>query len=143
MQKLTNGLWVECNEEDLLVGDTYRINVGGGWEQKKYPKQDLDPIIVTVTLSKYKCLLGDSVEYSINFSEPLTVDQIVPISVTDRNGDHVTNIGCSVNNGVSSGSFTMTETGDFTVTNESINYHSSSIPVKLKIDKEFWLRVYQ
>lgn len=36
MQKLVNGVWTDCAEEDLTVGEQYRISVGGGWEQKAY-----------------------------------------------------------------------------------------------------------
>jgi len=37
MQKLINAVWVDCTEEDLAVGDIYRIPVGdGGWQQQTY-----------------------------------------------------------------------------------------------------------
>jgi len=37
MQKLVNGVWIDCTQEDLNVGDDYRISVGdGGWQQQKY-----------------------------------------------------------------------------------------------------------
>ena len=37
MQKLIDGVWVDCTEEDLIVGDVYRITVGnGGWQQQTY-----------------------------------------------------------------------------------------------------------
>lgn len=37
MQKLINGVWVDCTQEDLVSGDTYRISVGGGgWQQQTY-----------------------------------------------------------------------------------------------------------
>jgi hypothetical protein len=36
MQKIVNGNWTDCTEEDLTVGEQYRISVGGGWEQKAY-----------------------------------------------------------------------------------------------------------
>lgn len=38
MQKLINDEWVDCAESELIIGDTYRINVGGGWQQQKYSK---------------------------------------------------------------------------------------------------------
>ena len=37
MQKLINGTWIDCTQDDLSVGDEYRISVGdGGWQQQKY-----------------------------------------------------------------------------------------------------------
>ena len=37
MQKLEDGLWVGCTQEDLVDGDIYRISVGGtGWQQQVY-----------------------------------------------------------------------------------------------------------
>ena len=36
MQKLIDGVWVDCIEVDLSVGDDYRISVGGGYQQQKY-----------------------------------------------------------------------------------------------------------
>ncbi len=37
MQKLINGVWVDCTQLDLIAGDEYRIPVGdGGWQQQVY-----------------------------------------------------------------------------------------------------------
>jgi len=41
MQKLIDGLWVECVYEDLIDGDLYKISVGGGWQQQTF----ITPII--------------------------------------------------------------------------------------------------
>ncbi len=146
MQKLVNGEWVDCTQEDLIDGDTYRISVGGGgWEQKTYqtPPEEVTPIMVTVTLSETRCLLGTEIMYNITFSEAITVPFIVPISVSDRNGNHITNIGCTVTDGAATGSFTMDKAGDFTVTNEAINYHHTVIERPLELTEQPWLRVYQ
>ena len=155
MQKLKNGKWEEVEEKDLLDGDTYRKPVGGkmvdgvlvgnGWEQKVYlaPEPEIAEITLTVILSAYQCKLGDPIDYDITFSEDITVPFIVPISVSDRNGNHVTNIGCTVTNGKSVGTFIMPSTGDFTVTNEAINYHHTVIEAPLKLTSQPWLRVYQ
>lgn len=155
MQKLVNGNWIETTQEELVDGDTYRKPVGGqiidgvltgnGWEQKTYQTtpEEIAPIMLTVVLSKNQCLLGESIDYTINFSEPITVLFIVPISVTDRNGNHITNIGCTVTDGVATGSFTTAKAGDFTVTNEAINYHHTVIEAKLELTEQPWLRVYQ
>lgn len=155
MQKLVNGNWVETTQEELVNGDVYRIPIGGkvindvltgnGWEQKTYqtPSAEPDPIMVTVALSETQCALGEPITYTITFSEAITVPFIVPISVSDRNGNHITNIGCTVTDGAASGSFTMAQAGDFTVTNEAINYHHNAITESLKLVEQPWLRVYQ
>ena len=37
MQRLVNGNWQDCTENDLAEDEQYRISVGqGGWEQKAY-----------------------------------------------------------------------------------------------------------
>tara|TARA_R100000951_G_C2621737_1_gene174707 strand:- start:605 stop:997 length:393 start_codon:yes stop_codon:yes gene_type:complete len=37
MQKLIDGLWEDCTQDDLVDGDVYRISVGnGGWQQQTY-----------------------------------------------------------------------------------------------------------
>ena len=115
--------------------------------KKQYSKpvaeESIQAIILDVTLDKYQCLVGDNVNYTIDFSESITVASIVPISVTDRQGRHITNIGCTITDGKAKGSFSMPVAGDFTVTNESINFHKISIGTELKIANDFWLRVYQ
>lgn len=98
---------------------------------------------VTVVLSKTQCKLGESVAYAISFDQPITVPFVVPISIIDRNGDHVTNIGCTVTDGSASGSLIMPRAGDFTVTDEAINFHHETIKTPLKLTKQPWLRVYQ
>lgn len=103
----------------------------------------VDPIMVAVSLSEAQCSLGTEVGYTITFSQPITVPFVVPISVSDRNGNHITNIGCNVVDGVANGSFTMAVAGDFTVTDEAINYHHTVITAPLKLAEQPWLRVYQ
>ena len=46
MQKLINNEWIDCTEEDLIVGDIYRIPVGGGWQQQAYKIPVTPPIRV-------------------------------------------------------------------------------------------------
>ena len=37
MQKLVNGAWIDCTQEELNAGDTYKIPVGNtGWQQQTY-----------------------------------------------------------------------------------------------------------
>lgn len=155
MQKLINDNWVDCSESELVNNDIYRVAVGGklvngklvnnGWEQKQHytPEPAIEPVEITVELSAYQCKLGATIDYTITFSQSITVDGVVPISISDRNGNHVMNIGCIVNKGKSSGSFTMSNTGDFTVTNKAINFHKKSIMSELVLTEQPWLRVYQ
>lgn len=110
---------------------------------KEYQCEAVEPIIVNVDLSESQCKLGTSVDYTITFSQPITVPFVVPISVSDRNGNHITNIGCNVVDGVAIGSFTMAVAGDFTVTDEAINYHHTVITAPLELAEQPWLRVYQ
>lgn len=151
MQKLIDSEWVDCTEPELNEGDVYRVPVGGdiskgtnGWHQRTFvtEKQE-ESILLTVSLSEVSCLIGSAVDYEITFSESISVPYIVPISVSDRNGNHVTNIGCSVKDGKATGSFKLDSAGDFTVTNEAINFHNSLITKKLKLTSQPWLRVYQ
>ena len=144
MQKLINDSWTDVNEEDLVSGDIYRTPSGNGWIEQPYSVvEEVKPITVTVALSETQCALGTLVNYNITFSEAITVPFIVPISVSDRNGSHITNIGCTVTSGVATGSFTMDRAGDFTVTNEAINYHHTVIEAPLELTEQPWLRVYQ
>jgi hypothetical protein len=126
-------------------GEKYRVIVNGQIELVSFWNESLkeSPIMVTVSLSKERCTVGELVDYTIDFSEPITVQDVVPISVSDRNGNHVTNIGCTVIDGSASGSFIMEKAGDFTVTNEAINYHRKQINAVLELTEQPWLRVYQ
>ena len=37
MQKIIDGVWINCTQDDLIVGDLYRVSVGnGGWQQQKF-----------------------------------------------------------------------------------------------------------
>lgn len=121
----------------IFESNTHKIETSGSAPTPK-------PILgVSVTLSKYSCPVGTEVSYTVEFDQPITVPDIVPISITDRNGNHITNIGCTVTNGLSEGAFTMQSAGDFTVTNESINFHDTLIEARLMLKKQPWLRVYQ
>lgn len=115
------------------------------WQEQRHTEQAIEvgPIIVTVDLSEAQCKLGAAVNYTITFSQPITVPLVVPISVSDRNGKHITNIGCDVTNGLAEGSFIMAVAGDFTVTDEAINFHHTVIAAPLKLTEQPWLRVYQ
>jgi len=130
-----------------VSGDWIRVTNGKSRREYEYqeptPAVEEDAIILTVTLGKDIAQVGEPVNYTIEFSEPITVPGIVPISVSDRNGMHVTNIGTEIRAGVASGTFIMDRAGDFTVTEEAINFHKGRIPRKLKLGNLVWLRVYQ
>ena len=49
MQKLVNGIWTDTTEDQLTVGEQYRISVGGGWEQKAYSLPVAPPAIRKIT----------------------------------------------------------------------------------------------
>jgi len=50
MQKLIDGLWEDCTQEDLVDGDTYRISVGnGGWQQQTYKTPQPPEAIRTIS----------------------------------------------------------------------------------------------
>ena len=49
MQRLVDGVWADCTEGDLVVGEQYRISVGGGWEQKAYSLPVAEPAIRKIT----------------------------------------------------------------------------------------------
>ena len=151
-------IYIACNPDNSIItperepkaGEWSRVTDSENTKFVKYcqhvdrtPKKTVEPITLTVTLDKYQCKIGEEVNYTIEFSKPLSVDDIVPISVTDRQGKHITNIGCTITDGKASGLFSMPVAGDFTVTNESINFHKISIDSQLEIANEFWLRVYQ
>ena len=143
-----NDVWVNGKPK---LNEWFRKQVGtlsdgnAIWqEQRNIKAVPTNPAItLTVTLDKYQCSVGDTVNYTIDFSESITAPSIVPISVTDRQGKHITNIGCTITDGKATGSFSMPVAGDFTVTNESINFHKISIGTELEIANDFWLRVYQ
>ena len=109
--------------------------------RKAPPAKDF--IGIQFNLSKTQCGVGESVDFEVQFSRPITVPQVVPISVSDRNGNHVTNIGISIVDGRAVGRFTPPHAGDFTVTNEAINYHRVLIDAELQLISQPWLRVYQ
>lgn len=115
-----------------------------------------EPLSVTVTLDKTSAKLvnGEAiVNYTIEFDEPIEspIAITVPISITDRNNMHVDNIGLDIEANlptkIFSGSFAIEKRGDFTVTDEAINFHESTgmniINRPLKLIKQPWLRVYQ
>lgn len=50
MQKLIDDVWVDCTQDDLVIGDTYRIPVGnGGWQQQAYAGPQPNPIEIIIT----------------------------------------------------------------------------------------------
>jgi hypothetical protein len=137
---LVDGEWVLGTPAD---GEWCKAEVATNtWQEQRYFEPE-DKITITVDLSAEQAALGEAVSYTVTFSEPITIPTIVPISVSDRNGKHITNIGCAVANGTATGSFTMPHAGDFTVTNEAINYHRKLITQKLELVEQPWLRVYQ
>lgn len=75
MQKLVNGNWEDVTEENLVVGDIYRISVGGGWEQKTYSTPNPDQIQIVIT-----GITGD-VMHSSDFSKA-TIYEETNVTIT-------------------------------------------------------------
>ena len=49
MQKLINGVWVDCTQGGLVDGDTYRVSIGGtGWQQQIYQEPPAAAPILTL-----------------------------------------------------------------------------------------------
>lgn len=46
MQKSVNGKWVNITQENLVNGDVYRIEVGGGYQQQVYMDPVTEPLMV-------------------------------------------------------------------------------------------------
>jgi hypothetical protein len=146
--KSLNSSWVECGDN---------VKKGFLYDAGEFSAPlDGEPIFVYVSLSETSAKLIDdtvSVGYTIKFSEDIEspVDINVPISITDRNGDHVDNVGLYIpaNTPTSefAGEFATNKRGDFTVTNDAINFHESTgmniINRKLILATQPWLRVYQ
>ena len=81
MQKLINGVWVDCTQQDLVDGDIYRIPIGGhevdgvlvgnGWQQQVYsePRAPLDVFTTSnesVTINGNATVGFSSVYFGIN-----------------------------------------------------------------------------
>ena len=43
MEKLTDGVWVDYTQDDLIDDDIYRVSVGGGWLQQVYKEPAPEP----------------------------------------------------------------------------------------------------
>lgn len=138
MQKLVNGEWVDVNESDLVNGDIYRISIGGGWQQQVY--QEPEPVInITMTGDKAVMTLGDTLNFTVSFDDKTFTDHVT-ISVTDRDGLQVDNIGIEMVNGeCSNGTYTPVKSLDYFVTNEGINFYNTG--VKYVMADEFNIRV--
>ena len=138
MQKLIGNRWVDCSEEDLLNGDVYRVSAGGGWQQQVYIIPEAT-VIVTPPESGQIVNAGEVFNVTASFSDK-TINGPIPVSVTNRSGEHVYNILITVTNGEGAGLFTPPDPIDYFITNEGINFHKDAIPSPLKLSHEFYLR---
>lgn len=139
MERLENGLWVPVDQSNLIAGDIYRIPVGnGGWQQQAY--QNPTPVInVTMTGDKTVMTIGDTLNFTVSFDDK-TFNGHVTISVTNRIGYQVDNIGIEMLNGeCSTGIYTPVKSLDYFVTNNGINFHDTG--VKYLMEDQFSVRV--
>lgn len=49
MEKLVNGEWIGCAQEDLIDGDIYRLSINGGWQQQAFMSDIESPIRIIST----------------------------------------------------------------------------------------------
>ena len=74
MQKLVNAIWIDCTQDDLSVGDTYRVSVGGGgWQQQKYALVVAESIRL-ITTGAFRKRFSDAVRKQIRDS---VIDPII------------------------------------------------------------------
>lgn len=144
MQKLVNGEWVDCTEEELVVGDIYRIPVGdGGWQQSIYSEPEE---FITLTIEGDKAYnvmqLGQTLSFTATFSD-LTINASIPVSIVDRSGIQVSNAFVVIKDGIGTGTFTPDVAIDYFVTEEAINFHSDALGKKLVLAEPFYIRVVQ
>lgn len=96
---------------------------------------------VAVDKSQYK--IGEIITFTGEFSDDSLNIPIVPITILDRNGQHVDNIGVEVKDGLINGAVKFNKPGDYYITNKGINYHKNLLPIELRLKKEVSFRVYR
>ena len=148
MQKLVNGVWTDCLESDLVVGEQYRISVGGGWEQKSYsapvaalPVVPITLVVIgnaTLTGAIYWAAKGDVITFAAAATLPDSELMLI-IEKAVSAGSKVVNdtrAVVDISNGVLTTSFAFTETGNWFVTAERINQGLKYIgmPLELSFD---------
>ena len=157
MQKLVGEEWVDCTEEDLVSGDTYRVPVGestktiigedgepeevtiNGWQEQEYNPVTVISISITGDKPGNVMNLGDTLGFTAAFSD-LSINATTPVSIVNREGIHILNTSMVIVNGIGTGSFTPDKALDYFITNEAINFHDS-FGAPLSLENEFYIRV--
>jgi len=103
----------------------------------------LDYIDLEVAVDKHQYAIGEIITFTGEFSDKSLNISIVPITILDRNGRHVDNIGVEVKEGLISGAVKFNKPGDYYISHEGINYHKNIIPIELRLKKEVSFRVYR
>tara|TARA_R110002051_G_scaffold324424_2_gene421633 strand:+ start:32868 stop:33260 length:393 start_codon:yes stop_codon:yes gene_type:complete len=84
--------------------------------------------------------LGDTFAFEFTFSET-SISASIPVSIMDRQGNHIHNVLVNVVDGVGVGSFTPDKAIDYFITDSGINFHHAIISNELRLSHEFYLRV--
>jgi len=138
---------IDYPDDISLFRDTYVENgfVYGEYHGEDQTIEDRPPpyIELTVSVDKSQYKVGELITFTGEFNDKSLSIPIIPISVLNRDGQHVDNIGVQVNKGVISGSAKFDKTGDFYINNKGINFHKNVIPIELKLLREIMFRVYR
>jgi hypothetical protein len=96
---------------------------------------DFPPIVeVEFSLSTSLAAVGQEITYIVRTDPTINKpDAIIPLSITDRNGQHVGNIGLVFENGIAQGAVSFSKTGDYYITEEAINFHADMLGTTIKI----------
>ena len=147
MQKLINGVFTDCTQEDLNDNDIYRISVGGdGWQEQAYftPIATAEPVTLNIKSDKENnvMFLGETLNFTATFSD-ITINASVPVSIVNRDGAHVSNAIVIIKDGIGTGTFTPSVAIDYFVTEKGINFHTESLPNYITLNNPFFIRVIQ
>ena len=137
----SDGNWIDGSPTE--EGQEYRVQIpvgeGFGYEYRKHSTIS-STLEITVVFDSELCTIEHVVLYTITLGEPLNID-VFPLSIMDRNGNHVTNLACKVTDGQGSGTVAFDSAGDYTVTNNGLNYHHNVLTQDLVLTTQPWIRV--
>jgi hypothetical protein len=96
---------------------------------------DYPPVVeIEISLSTSLAVVGQEITYIIRtdpaINRPATT---IALSISDRNGQHVGNIGIVFIEGIAQGVVSFSKTGDYYITEEAINFHASTLGTTIKI----------
>lgn len=127
-------------EVEIVGGTVYALYSGA----KDLDSDDrIQELAVDIQIDKSSVMVGEQVNYTATFNALITITDPVPLSVIDRNNQHVKNIGITITDGVATGSISFDRSGDFSITERSINYHKNVIPSHITLNNPVLIRVYE